>query len=63
MAEWRCDERLKARRYRDDDSTKEFERGYADGYNDGLRNPGGLSPNAYNAGYWEGFSDGGHKEE
>lgn len=60
MKQWKLDERCKARNYSDPHERESFEWGYSDGwhgkpkkYNREIR----FYPNAYSAGYWEGYAD------
>lgn len=57
------DAKLAARNYSDQYEQRAFKLGYANGYNGFERESRSwlvsLCPNAYSAGYWEGFSDAG----
>lgn len=58
-ATWRCRERLDKRNYPDIHESAAFIHGYGDGFHDEpQKQPNELrNPNAYSAGYWEGFAD------
>lgn len=57
---WRPEERLQLRHYADQVEYSAFRAGYADGWHG--RSQGESDwPNAYSAGYWDGFADAGRK--
>ena len=57
---WDCDNKRKARDYRNPDERKAFNAGYSDGYYGYPMFSGNerdYYPDAYSAGYWEGVAD------